>query len=102
MFVTRRRAFDTEPNPSRLYLNFKANHQRECIVDVHEGDAIIIATHSQGSVVFAHPLDRLIRDNHILALRNLISLLGTGGRSRFPLGWIRGGKCRGFVVWLSV
>jgi len=26
-FVTRRHAFDAEPNPSRLYLNFRANHQ---------------------------------------------------------------------------
>ena len=38
--------------------------------DIHEADAIIISTHSQGSIVSTHLLDRLIHDNHITTTRN--------------------------------
>jgi hypothetical protein len=34
--------------------------------DLHEADAIFFATHSQGSVVSTHILDRLIREKHIV------------------------------------
>lgn len=33
--------------------------------DLHDADAIFVATHSQGSVVSTHILDRLISDGHI-------------------------------------
>lgn len=39
--------------------------------DLHAADAIFVATHSQGSVVSAHLLDQLIRDNHIRTSRHL-------------------------------
>ncbi|KAI0270403.1 hypothetical protein BC834DRAFT_950148 [Gloeopeniophorella convolvens] len=37
--------------------------------DVHAADAILVATHSQGSVVSTHLLDRLIHDKHIRTSR---------------------------------
>ena len=47
----------------RLYANLKAN--REWMDDLHAADAVIVATHSQGSIVSTHLLDRLIQDRHI-------------------------------------
>jgi hypothetical protein len=38
--------------------------------DLHAADVIFVATHSQGSVVSTHLLDRLIMDNHIRTARN--------------------------------
>lgn len=35
------------------------------MADLANADVIFVATHSQGSVVSAHLLDRLIRDGHI-------------------------------------
>lgn len=52
----------------RLYSNLKAN--REWMDDLHAADAILVATHSQGSVVSTHLLDTLIRDKHIRTSRN--------------------------------
>lgn len=48
---------------SRLYNNLTAN--QEWMDDLHAADAIFVATHSQGSVVSTHLLNRLIRDRHI-------------------------------------
>jgi hypothetical protein len=36
------------------------------MADVHAADAVLIATHSQGSIVSTHLLDRLIRDGHLV------------------------------------
>ncbi|KAF8121154.1 hypothetical protein EV363DRAFT_1569716 [Boletus edulis] len=47
----------------RLYQNLIDN--KEWMEDLHDADAIFIATHSQGSVVSAHIIDRLIADRHI-------------------------------------
>lgn len=47
----------------KLYTNLLANH--EWINDLHAADAILVATHSQGSIVSTHLLDRLIHDKHI-------------------------------------
>ncbi|KAI9461906.1 hypothetical protein BJY52DRAFT_164367 [Lactarius psammicola] len=47
----------------KLYTNLLANH--EWISDLHAADAILVATHSQGSIVSTHLLDRLIHDKHI-------------------------------------
>ncbi|KAG8215546.1 hypothetical protein J3R82DRAFT_9208 [Butyriboletus roseoflavus] len=47
----------------RLYQNLIGN--KEWIDDLHDADAIFVATHSQGSVVSTHLLDRLIVDRHI-------------------------------------
>jgi hypothetical protein len=37
--------------------------------DLHAADAILVATHSQGSIVSTHLLDRLIREKHIKTSR---------------------------------
>jgi len=56
------------PMNTRLYANHKANP--EWISDLHNADDIIVAAHSQGSIVSTHLLDRLIRDGHIFTSRN--------------------------------
>ena len=63
---------------SRLYMNLKAN--ADWMADLHAADAIIVATHSQGSVVSTHLLDQLIKDNHIVTARNVntASMAGVG------------------------
>ena len=40
------------------------------ISDLHEADAIIVSTHSQGSIVSTHLLNRLIQDGHIATAQN--------------------------------
>lgn len=47
--------------------------------DLHDADAIFIATHSQGSVVSAHLLDRLIADRHIRTALNADASVPAGG-----------------------
>ncbi|KAK2463904.1 hypothetical protein APHAL10511_004076 [Amanita phalloides] len=54
----------------KLYANLVAN--QEWINDIHSADAILISTHSQGSVVSTHLLDRLISDKHIRTQRNSV------------------------------
>lgn len=46
--------------------------------DLHAADVIFIATHSQGSIVSTHLLDRLIRDGHIRTIQSI----GTGGSTQ--------------------
>ncbi|KAH7924132.1 hypothetical protein BV22DRAFT_536268 [Leucogyrophana mollusca] len=48
----------------RLYQNLTSNE--EWMADLHAADAIFVATHSQGSIVSTHLLDRLVRDGHIV------------------------------------
>ena len=43
--------------------------------DLHAADAILVATHSQGSIVSTHLLDRLIQESHIRTSR-IADLLG--------------------------
>lgn len=53
-------------NPlTRLYTSLTSN--AEWMDDLHECDALIVATHSQGSVVSTHLLDRLLREGHLVA-----------------------------------
>ncbi|KAL0580872.1 hypothetical protein V5O48_001164 [Marasmius crinis-equi] len=52
----------------KLYNNLLSN--QEWMSDLHNADAIFVATHSQGSVVSTHLLDRLIRDRHIRTSKN--------------------------------
>ncbi|KJA24769.1 hypothetical protein HYPSUDRAFT_38427 [Hypholoma sublateritium FD-334 SS-4] len=77
-----------ERRVDKLYTNLLANP--EWIADLHAADAIIVATHSQGSIVSTHLLDRLIRDGHIVtrknvdavrgdALKNVVMAMGEGG-----------------------
>jgi hypothetical protein len=44
--------------------------------DMHDADAIIVATHSQGSIVSTHLLDRLIQDGHIRTARSIATRTG--------------------------
>ncbi|KAF8888158.1 hypothetical protein CPB84DRAFT_1473955 [Gymnopilus junonius] len=53
-----------EKRVERLYANLQANP--EWMSDLHLADAIFVSTHSQGSVVSTHLLDRLIADGHIV------------------------------------
>ena len=53
----------------------------EWMKDIHEADAIIVATHSQGSVVSTHLLDRLISDKHI---RTHVEQVELSGGETFP------------------
>ncbi|PPR07240.1 hypothetical protein CVT26_012498, partial [Gymnopilus dilepis] len=57
-----------EKRVERLYSNLKANE--EWMSDLHEADVIFVSTHSQGSVVSTHLLDRLITDGHIITSKN--------------------------------
>jgi hypothetical protein len=41
--------------------------------DLRTADVIFVSTHSQGSVVSTHILDRLIRDGHIRTSRNIVA-----------------------------
>ncbi|KAF8969681.1 hypothetical protein BDZ97DRAFT_213140 [Flammula alnicola] len=70
-----------EKRVERLYGNLKANEQ--WMSDLHDADAILVATHSQGSVVSTHLLDQLIKDNHIVTSRNQTMPMGTGAEA-FP------------------
>jgi hypothetical protein len=54
--------------PYRLYANLQAN--AAWMADLHAADAVLVATHSQGSVVSTHLLARLIRDGHIVTARS--------------------------------
>lgn len=47
--------------------------------DLHDADAIFIATHSQGSVVSTHLLDRLIADRHIQPALNADASIPASG-----------------------
>ncbi|KAF8161693.1 hypothetical protein B0H34DRAFT_390777 [Crassisporium funariophilum] len=72
-----------EKRVDRLYSNLKENE--EWMSDLHDADAILVATHSQGSIVSTHLLDRLIHDNHIVTGRNQRSVLDTvTGAEGFP------------------
>lgn len=57
-----------EPNWDRLYQNLIGN--KEWMEDLHDADAIFVASHSQGSVVSTHILDRLIADGHVRTALN--------------------------------
>ncbi|KAK1234538.1 hypothetical protein PQX77_002261 [Marasmius sp. AFHP31] len=52
----------------KLYNSLLSN--KEWMSDLHNADAILVATHSQGSVVSTHLLDRLIKDRHIRTSKN--------------------------------
>ena len=72
-------------NIHRLYTNLTTNS--EWMNDLHAADAILVATHSQGSIVSTHLLERLIREKHIKTSRtsDLLSsasaALASGGMS---------------------
>jgi hypothetical protein len=53
--------------------------------DLHAADAILVATHSQGSIVSTHLLDRLIREKHIKTSRTL-DLLASASAALAPGG----------------
>jgi len=61
------RSWYDQQKSGRLYNDLIANE--EWMFDLHEADAIIVS-HSQGSIVSAHLLNRLIQDNHFTSSRN--------------------------------
>ncbi|KAH9054761.1 hypothetical protein EDB87DRAFT_1676473 [Lactarius vividus] len=67
----------------KLYTNLLANH--EWINDLHAADAILVATHSQGSIVSTHLLDRLIHDKHIKTSKTS-DLLASASAALSPAG----------------
>ncbi len=67
----------------RLYTNLTANG--EWMNDLHAADAILVATHSQGSIVSTHLLDRLIREKHIKTSRTS-DLLASASAALAPGG----------------
>ncbi|ESK92975.1 yml020w-like protein [Moniliophthora roreri MCA 2997] len=58
----------------KLYNSLLSNE--EWMSDLHEADAIFVSTHSQGSVVSTHLLDRLIKDGHIRTVQNTVATEG--------------------------
>lgn len=62
---------------NRLYQNLIGN--KEWMEDLHDADAIFVATHSQGSVVSTHLLDRLIADGHIRTAYNADASIPASG-----------------------
>ncbi|KAI9507304.1 hypothetical protein F5148DRAFT_981590 [Russula earlei] len=69
----------------KLYDNLTAN--REWMSDLHAADAILVATHSQGSIVSTHLLDRLIHEKHIKTSRTL-DLLASASAALAPGGTV--------------
>ncbi|KAE9410289.1 hypothetical protein BT96DRAFT_912514 [Gymnopus androsaceus JB14] len=55
----------------KLYTSLLSNES--WMDDLHNADVIFVATHSQGSIVSTHLLDRLIRDRHIRTTKNAAS-----------------------------
>lgn len=51
-----------------VYSDLKINES--WMNDLYGADVVMLATHSQGSIVSTHLLDRLIRDNHIITPQN--------------------------------
>lgn len=68
-----------EGRVAKLYANLQAN--QEWMDALHAADAVLIATHSQGSIVSTHLVDRLIRDRHIRTSRNTVV---EGASESFP------------------
>ncbi|KAF9494681.1 hypothetical protein BDN71DRAFT_1392831 [Pleurotus eryngii] len=52
----------------KLYTTLMANE--EWLTDIHAADAIFVATHSQGSIVSTHLLDRLLKGGHIITVNS--------------------------------
>ncbi|KAK7035510.1 hypothetical protein VNI00_011803 [Paramarasmius palmivorus] len=69
----------------KLYNSLLSND--EWMSDLHDADAIFVSTHSQGSVVSTHLLDRLIRDRHIRTSKNAAATEGLAdlGVNMIPL-----------------
>lgn len=67
----------------RLYTNLTTNN--EWMNDLHAADAILVATHSQGSIVSTHLLERLIREKHIKTSRTS-DLLASASAALAPGG----------------
>ena len=75
--------------------------------DLHDADAIIISTHSQGSIVSTQLLNRLIQDNHITTTETFPSAIGmpetiSRRKSKVERVVIRSGKIFIVVVTLYI
>ncbi|KAI0691817.1 hypothetical protein BC835DRAFT_1430723 [Cytidiella melzeri] len=54
---------------SKIHSHLMGNE--EWMRDLHSADVIFVAAHSQGSIVSAHLIDRLIKEGHIMTERNM-------------------------------
>jgi len=70
---------------SRVHAHLFEN--KDWVEDLHAADVIFVATHSQGSIVSTHLLDKLIREGHILTPRN-VDILNTTAAAIAPGGSI--------------
>lgn len=59
----------TNPFYRRLYKSLLSN--KDWMNDLHTADVVFVATHSQGSIVSTHLIDRLIRDGHLRTVRSI-------------------------------
>lgn len=59
----------------RVYDHFLSND--EWVEDLQAADVIFVTTHSQGSIVSTHLVNKLIQDGHILTKRNVDTLVKT-------------------------
>lgn len=57
----------------------------EWLNDLHAADVVFVATHSQGSIVSTHLLDKLIREGHIMTEKN-VNILATAAAAVAPGG----------------
>ncbi|THG95454.1 hypothetical protein EW026_g6205 [Hermanssonia centrifuga] len=64
-----------ERKVAKVHTHLLGNEQ--WVDDLHAADVIFVATHSQGSIVATHLLDKLIREGHILTPRNVDTLSST-------------------------
>ncbi|KIJ12464.1 hypothetical protein PAXINDRAFT_41683, partial [Paxillus involutus ATCC 200175] len=71
----------------KLYENLTGN--KEWMEDLHDADAIFVATHSQGSVVSTHLLDRLIADRHIRTALNADASVPASGTASGSVSALR-------------
>lgn len=55
------------------------------MADLRESDAVIFATHSQGSIVSTHIIDKLIKDGHILTAYPPVADTGVAAAPGVPL-----------------
>lgn len=70
------------PRENRLYQNLIGN--KEWMDDLQGADVIFFATHSQGSIVSTHILDRLITDGHIRTAPRDLTVNAVGSITRPP------------------
>ncbi|KAI0338674.1 hypothetical protein BDW22DRAFT_1362769 [Trametopsis cervina] len=73
----------TERKLARIHSHLLGNE--EWVQDLHAADVIFVSAHSQGSVVAAHLIDKLISEGHIMTSRN-VDILARAAAAVAPPG----------------